>query len=60
MQIEVAIGLLLAITVCIFNGLHQVPQGYVAVYYRGGALLNWTAGPGWQTKVPGITTYEIV
>ena len=51
---------MLASIVVIFNGLHQVPEGYVAVYYRGGALLNWTSGPGWQVKFPGVTTYEIV
>ena len=41
-----------------FNGLHQVPEGYVAVYYRGGALLNSISGPGWNVKIPGVTTYE--
>ena len=29
---------------------HQVPEGYVGVYWRGGALLNETASPGWNAR----------
>ena len=56
--IEQAIALAILVLAVVFNGLHQVPEGHIAVYYRGGALLDSTAGPGWNVKIPGITTYE--
>ena len=59
-KIEVVLLAMMAVGFIVFNGLHQVPEGFIAVYYRGGALLSWTAGPGWQVKLPGATTYEIV
>lgn len=36
-------------------GLHRVPEGHVAVYYRGGALLDKMEMPGFHVKLPGIT-----
>lgn len=27
--------------------LHQVPEGHVGVYWRGGALLKTITDPGW-------------
>ncbi|TVU23115.1 hypothetical protein EJB05_32854, partial [Eragrostis curvula] len=38
--------------------VHQVPEGYVGVYWRGGALLNTTTPPGFLMKLPWITKYE--
>jgi len=35
-----------------YSGMHRVPEGHVAVYWRGGALLNRTAGPGFHVKAP--------
>lgn len=32
--------------------VHQVPQGYVGVYYRGGRLLPSISEPGYQFKSP--------
>ena len=56
--IEQAIALALLVLVVVFNGLHQVPEGHVAVYYRGGALLDTTGNPGWNVKIPVVTTFE--
>jgi len=42
------VGVLLAA----ISGLHRVPEGHVAVYYRGGALLERMHGPGFHVKLP--------
>lgn len=41
-------------------GLHRVPEGHVAVYYRGGALLQKTKGPGFQMMTPLVTKVHYV
>ncbi|KAJ7518483.1 hypothetical protein O6H91_21G071400 [Diphasiastrum complanatum] len=38
--------------------LHQIPEGHVGVYFRGGALLNATSGPGFHLMIPFLTRYE--
>ncbi|XP_057962514.1 uncharacterized protein LOC131154048 [Malania oleifera] len=38
--------------------LHQVPEGHVGVYWRGGALLNIITDPGFHLKMPLITQFE--
>ncbi|CAN1295636.1 ERLIN2 [Linum perenne] len=43
-----------------FAILHQVPEGHVGVYWRGGALLNTITEPGFHFKLPLITQYEPV
>lgn len=43
------------------NGLsiiHQVPEGHVGVYWRGGALLKTVSDPGFHVKLPLITHFE--
>ncbi|XP_042529425.1 LOW QUALITY PROTEIN: erlin-2-B-like [Dipodomys spectabilis] len=40
--------------------LHQVPEGHVGVYWRGGALLQTITSPGFHWKLPFITYYEPV
>ncbi|XWS69630.1 hypothetical protein CRYUN_Cryun04dG0195300 [Craigia yunnanensis] len=40
--------------------LHQVPEGHVGVYWRGGALLKMISEPGFHLKMPLITQYEPV
>ena len=60
MKPEILVGLLILIGTTIFSGIHQVPEGFIGVYFRGGALLSSTAGPGWQTKLPYVTTYDTV
>jgi regulator of protease activity HflC (stomatin/prohibitin superfamily) len=37
--------------------LHQVDEGHVGVYWRGGALLDSTSGPGWHVRLPFVTTF---
>ncbi|GAB4840115.1 hypothetical protein Ancab_020874 [Ancistrocladus abbreviatus] len=38
--------------------LHQVPEGHVGVYWRGGALLKTITDPGFHWKMPLLTDYE--
>ncbi|KNA24307.1 hypothetical protein SOVF_016670 [Spinacia oleracea] len=38
--------------------LHQVPEGHVGVYWRGGALLKTITDPGFHWKLPIVTHYE--
>ncbi|BAT74797.1 hypothetical protein VIGAN_01255600 [Vigna angularis var. angularis] len=40
--------------------LHQVPEGHVGVYWRGGALLKTITEPGFHLKMPFLTQYEPV
>ncbi|OIW10253.1 hypothetical protein TanjilG_28004 [Lupinus angustifolius] len=40
--------------------LHQVPEGHVGVYWRGGALLKTITDPGFHIKMPFLTHYEPV
>ncbi|XP_043704428.1 erlin-2-B-like isoform X1 [Telopea speciosissima] len=41
-----------------FSMLHQVPEGHVGVYWRGGALLKTITYPGFHLKLPLITQFE--
>jgi len=41
-------------------GVHKVEEGHVAVYYRGGALLSSTNGPGFHVMFPFLTTFRSV
>ncbi|CAH9096638.1 unnamed protein product [Cuscuta epithymum] len=41
-----------------FTTLHQVPEGHVGVYWRGGALLRTITEPGYHLKLPLITHFE--
>lgn len=41
-------------------GLHRVPEGHVAVYYRGGALMRKTAQPGFRFMPPLVTRVHYV
>ncbi|KAJ0973980.1 hypothetical protein J5N97_015945 [Dioscorea zingiberensis] len=41
-----------------FSILHQVPEGHVGVYWRGGALLDTITDPGFHLKLPVITHFE--
>ncbi|KAK1362000.1 SPFH domain-containing protein 2 [Heracleum sosnowskyi] len=40
--------------------VHQVPEGHVGVYWRGGALLKTITNPGFHLKLPLITHFEPV
>lgn len=41
-----------------YSILHQVPEGHVGVYWRGGALLSTITDPGFHLKLPLITHFE--
>ncbi|KAF5198265.1 Erlin-2, partial [Thalictrum thalictroides] len=41
-----------------FSVIHQVPEGHVGVYWRGGALLKTITEPGFHLKLPLITHFE--
>ncbi|XP_051521047.1 erlin-2 isoform X4 [Myxocyprinus asiaticus] len=43
-----------------FSALHKIEEGHVGVYYRGGALLTATSGPGFHLMLPFITTFKSV
>ncbi|XP_061991884.1 uncharacterized protein LOC133709939 [Rosa rugosa] len=49
-----------AIFTLLISGLHQVPEGHVGVYWRGGALLKTVTDPGFHLKLPLITDFEPV
>ena len=44
----------------LMSGLHTVHEGYVGVYWRGGALLPTVADPGLHTKYPLLTSFSEV
>ncbi|CAH8586919.1 unnamed protein product [Heterobilharzia americana] len=55
------IAILLAVWSVLFGlSFHQIDEGHVGVYYRGGALLSQTNGPGYHLMIPIITTYKPV
>lgn len=43
-----------------FISLHKIEEGYVGVYFRGGALLPGITEPGYHVMFPFITSYEPV
>ncbi|GMT25496.1 hypothetical protein PFISCL1PPCAC_16793, partial [Pristionchus fissidentatus] len=51
-------GIVLAL---ILNGaIHHIEEGYVGVYYRGGALLSKVSHPGYHTMMPFVTSFRSV
>jgi len=42
------------------SSLHQIPEGHVGVYYRGGALLDRVTEPGYHWKLPIFTKHAAV
>ncbi|NXV71696.1 ERLN2 protein, partial [Atlantisia rogersi] len=43
-----------------FSAIHKIEEGHIGVYYRGGALLTTTSGPGFHLMLPFITSYKSV
>lgn len=41
-----------------YSIIHQVPEGHIGVYWRGGALLKTVTEPGFHIKLPLITQFE--
>jgi regulator of protease activity HflC (stomatin/prohibitin superfamily) len=42
------------------NSIHQIAEGHVGVYYRGGALLNGITEPGFHYMIPLVTRFKSV
>lgn len=56
-----AVALVLALgALTISMTIHQINQGYVGIYYRGGALLKETTGPGFHIMMPFLTSVKMV
>ncbi|XP_068744765.1 erlin-2-B-like isoform X1 [Montipora capricornis] len=52
---------LLALAGVMFNfSVHKIDEGHVGVYYRGGALLSSTSGPGYHIMIPFLTSFRSV
>jgi regulator of protease activity HflC (stomatin/prohibitin superfamily) len=52
------ISIIVAIICIIPMGIHKVSEGYVGVYWRGGALLPQVSEPGFHLKMPLMTFME--
>jgi len=60
---NVIIGSAVAIALvafCFNAAIHKIEEGYVGVYYRGGALLNSISTPGFHMMVPFLTTHRAI
>uniref|UniRef100_A0A8C9NTD8 ER lipid raft associated 2 n=1 Tax=Serinus canaria TaxID=9135 RepID=A0A8C9NTD8_SERCA len=44
----------------LLSAVHKIDEGHIGVYYRGGALLTSTSGPGFHLMLPFITSYKSV
>lgn len=53
-------GLALLVAVLFSTTVHQVQQGYVGIYYRGGALLKGVSEPGYHIMFPFLTSFRSV
>ncbi|CAF0829412.1 unnamed protein product [Adineta ricciae] len=53
----VTLGIAVAI---LASTIHQIPEGHVGIYYRGGALLTLVTSPGFHVKMPLLTAVKIV
>lgn len=60
-KMSFGVALFAAIWCLLFSfSLHQIEEGHVGVYYRGGALLSQTSSPGYHLLIPFITSYRSV
>lgn len=50
----------LVICVLLQHALHQVDEGHVGVYFRGGAMLQSMSGPGFHMMIPFLTSVRNV
>ncbi|XP_040572055.1 erlin-1 [Lepeophtheirus salmonis] len=53
-------GLMVLIGGLINMSLHRIEEGHIGVYFRGGALLQKTANPGFHMMVPLITSFKSI
>jgi regulator of protease activity HflC (stomatin/prohibitin superfamily) len=60
-MLAISIGaLVVLILVLMQQGLHQIEEGNVGVYFNGGAITSRISEPGWHTKLPLVTSYQMV
>ncbi|XP_018330242.1 erlin-1 [Agrilus planipennis] len=58
---HILIGSILMTFFIMFHySLHRIEEGYVGVYFRGGALLPFTSQPGYHMMIPLLTVYRPV
>ena len=53
-----AVAVLAAVLGAIVNGLHTIHEGHIGVYWRGGALMERTSGPGVHWRFPLLDRHE--
>nr|ACO14872.1 Erlin-1 [Caligus clemensi] len=53
-------GLMVLVGGLINLSFHRIEEGHVGVYFRGGALLQKTANPGFHMMIPLITTFKSI
>jgi len=46
--------------VIISGGIHKVSEGYIGLYWRGGALIPGYTEPGFHLMVPFVTNFAQV
>ena len=57
----VLVGVIIVTAMVIFQmGFYTVPERYVAVTFRAGALVNKLEGPGYHWKIPFLDSVEFV
>uniref|UniRef100_A0A8C9VBH7 ER lipid raft associated 2 n=1 Tax=Scleropages formosus TaxID=113540 RepID=A0A8C9VBH7_SCLFO len=54
---SVVLGVVVA---ALYSTIHKIEEGHTGVYYRGGALLTTTSGPGFHLMLPFITSFRSV
>lgn len=58
--VEVVLGFVILAFLIMAQGLHQIEEGFVGVYFQGGAIRPGVSEPGWHVKMPLLTSYESV
>ncbi|GMR48778.1 hypothetical protein PMAYCL1PPCAC_18973, partial [Pristionchus mayeri] len=56
----IAAGVAIVFAIALNGAIHHIDEGYVGVYYRGGALLSSVTYPGYHIMMPFITSYRSV
>jgi len=56
----IVVGVVVALAILFNFSVHKIEEGHVAVYYRGGALLTGTSGPGFHLMMPLLTSFKSV
>ncbi|KAI2805895.1 Erlin-2-B [Blomia tropicalis] len=57
---NIILFIVLVVSIATFSSIHKIEEGYVGVYYRGGALLKQTSSPGFHLMFPVFTTFRAI